>query len=287
MVSVGGPVPVCELIRVSDDRCLAYYCMGQGPTVVVCEAGLGMSGQYWVPTMRKLASSCRVVAYDRAGIGASDPDTQPRDLARLAADLRHLIGALECEEIVLVGHSWGGPIARTYAAKYACEQPTLRGLVLVDPTDEHLLPSFRPVSLALQRATLVPMAKVGLLKKVYASIVSGLPPQVANATLEATTSAKAARESVAELKHLRSGLLGLSASENVPAVATTIITGAATMAGESKAMRKKIQVAHRAAAAALPGSKLVVAEKSGHNIPIVEPEVVAQVVREHLAKPQL
>jgi len=73
-----------------------------------------------------------VIAYDRAGIGASDPvssvtvQSQISDLAAVAA----AAGSGPC---VLAGHSWGGLLVLMTAAR--CPD-LVAGLVLIDPADE-------------------------------------------------------------------------------------------------------------------------------------------------------
>ena len=69
---------------------------GGGDDLVVLEAGLGASGLYWGPVHRELAQHVRVVAYERAGYGASAAAREPVQAAadRLAG--LHLTGAWWC-----------------------------------------------------------------------------------------------------------------------------------------------------------------------------------------------
>jgi pimeloyl-ACP methyl ester carboxylesterase len=61
---------------------------------VVLEAGFSDDGRAWTPLMPALAAVTHVVAYDRAGLGASDPDpelpTVDRRLAGLTALIAHV-----------------------------------------------------------------------------------------------------------------------------------------------------------------------------------------------------
>ncbi|MBV2156281.1 alpha/beta fold hydrolase [Kitasatospora sp. SUK 42] len=130
-------------------RALRWLEAGHGGVApVVLIAGSGSSGLTWAPVLPELARHGRVVAYDRAGLGASEPDRAPGptldgQLADLAALVRHL-GA---GPAVLVGHSWGGLLAQLLAWK----RPELvAGLVLVDPTHEE----FRPRAISAAEAVL-------------------------------------------------------------------------------------------------------------------------------------
>ena len=102
--------------------------------VVLLDAGTpGFSAQWgWIqPAIAEFAT---VVAYDRPGLGWSDPrrgdsPSDPRDTAdRLHAALQKL--GLPGPYLV-VGHSYGGLTSRVFAAAYPDE---ISGLVLVDPS---------------------------------------------------------------------------------------------------------------------------------------------------------
>lgn len=69
-------------------------------------------------------------SYDRAGLGASDPDPAPRTALRARADLERLLErAALAPPYVLVGHSAGGMYHRVYAAAHP---ERVAGLVLID-----------------------------------------------------------------------------------------------------------------------------------------------------------
>ena len=113
-------------------RMLRWVEAGSGGPVVIMDAALGEPGTMaWAGVIPKIARHGRVIAYDRAGVGLSDPaspltlDTSVGDLAALAA---HAGGGC-----VLVGHSWSGLLAQLVAL----QAPDLvAGLVLVDSAEE-------------------------------------------------------------------------------------------------------------------------------------------------------
>src|SRR5690625_236119 len=69
-----------QWVATTDGRQLRAVVAGTGTDLVVLEAGLGAAALTWGPVMEHLAPHCRVVAYDRAGYGRSDPGPGPRDL---------------------------------------------------------------------------------------------------------------------------------------------------------------------------------------------------------------
>lgn len=121
--------PPGERIRVGDAR-MHLHCRGEGsPTVILESASLGFSSTWgWVAP--EVARFTRVCAYDRAGLGWSEPRSGPRDAATIARELHELMEAAGEEgPFVLAAHSLGGIFARAFAAAYP-EQ--VAGVVFVD-----------------------------------------------------------------------------------------------------------------------------------------------------------
>ncbi len=107
-----------------------------GPAVstrplVILEAGsFGFSADWAAVQDRLSAEGLRSLAYDRAGLGASDAGPAPRDSSAIADDLEDLLAALaERGPFILCGHSMAGLHARIFAARNSAR---LAGLVLVD-----------------------------------------------------------------------------------------------------------------------------------------------------------
>ena len=104
-----------------------------GVPTVVFESGLGSPIGAWFSVPSEIAAMTRVVAYERAGIGASEPGPEPRSIKQIVTELHALLAKLEVPPpYVLVGHSWGGPIIHAFAATYPKE---IAGLVYEDPSD--------------------------------------------------------------------------------------------------------------------------------------------------------
>jgi pimeloyl-ACP methyl ester carboxylesterase len=102
-----------------------------GPTVVLA-AGRNDTVISWAPLLAALAERIHLVAYDRAGLGASDPDLgpEPPSVERQVADLAAVIASTGGGSCVLVGHSWGGLLAQLLTARHP---ELVCGLVLIDP----------------------------------------------------------------------------------------------------------------------------------------------------------
>src|SRR5690242_18975235 len=103
---------------------------GHGEPPVVLEAGAGDDSTTWQSIFQEVARFTQVIAYDRAGLGQSEPAPRPRTALQLTDDLHKLllVARLETPRI-LVGHSLGALIARLYTQHYPQE---VSGLVLID-----------------------------------------------------------------------------------------------------------------------------------------------------------
>lgn len=85
------------------------------PTVVL-EAGAGGFSVDWSLVQPEVSRFARVCSYDRAGAGWSDLGPRPRTLRQITWELHELLRrAGEGPPYVLVGHSYGGTLARQYA----------------------------------------------------------------------------------------------------------------------------------------------------------------------------
>lgn len=102
------------------------------PTVLFESGAFGFSADWAVVQSRLVAAGVRSCAYDRAGLGFSDPGPGPRDAIHIAQDLEALLRAAgERGPYVLVAHSMAGIHVRTFADR---NRDKVAGLVLVDAT---------------------------------------------------------------------------------------------------------------------------------------------------------
>jgi pimeloyl-ACP methyl ester carboxylesterase len=112
---------------------------------VVLEAGYDSAGtSTWFDLQPEVAEFARVCTYDRAGVGTSDPrpaSMEPVTGEQIAGELHALLrGIDETGPFVLVGHSFGGLLVRTFGANYPSE---VAGMVLIDASSEPEIPIYR------------------------------------------------------------------------------------------------------------------------------------------------
>jgi pimeloyl-ACP methyl ester carboxylesterase len=154
------------LVDIGGGRKIYLECRGTGSPTVVLISGTRGAHDDWTDLIDpknpngapkphdsavfpKLSKFTRVCAYDRPGTvlngdtqTKSTPVQQPTTAQQGVADLHAvLVASREQVPYVVVGHSWGGLIARLFASTYPDE---VAGLVLVDSASEFLKSSLTP-----------------------------------------------------------------------------------------------------------------------------------------------
>src|ERR1700757_2085987 len=105
------------------DLSLAYQVFGDGPVELVFVGPMvGHTELFWaLPEFKaffdQLATFCRVVMFDKAGVGLSDPIPKVRLLEERATEIEAVMDAAGFAKPVLFGMSEGGPQAIAFAAK--------------------------------------------------------------------------------------------------------------------------------------------------------------------------
>jgi len=109
---------------------------GAGTPTIVLAAGFGDRIESWGGFFNDAGSLSRVVAFDRAGLGKSDPGLEPRTFSRIATELHTLLQRANIPPpYILVGHSMGGAHIRAFASLFKDE---VAGLVFIDPFTERV-----------------------------------------------------------------------------------------------------------------------------------------------------
>ncbi|WP_168119756.1 alpha/beta hydrolase [Paenibacillus sp. HB172176] len=151
---------------------LAYYDSGPGDASVaplVLLHGYCGSSAYWEMVVAELATNRRIIAPDARGHGSSDaPSDEIYTMERFSDDLNELLGRLNIDQAIIMGHSLGGYIALAYAERHS---GALAGFGLVHSTplpdsDEAKANRDKAVQ-ALEERGIAPFVE-GLLPKLFA-----------------------------------------------------------------------------------------------------------------------
>ncbi|HEU0236131.1 MAG TPA: alpha/beta fold hydrolase [Candidatus Limnocylindrales bacterium] len=295
--------PAGQLVDV-DGRLVHVETYGRSGPTVVLEGGTWTPGAYWRPIAAALAPNALVVTYDRAGLGHSETSRARRTASVMADELHATLRAAGAPApYVLVGHSFGGTIVRTFASRHPAETA---GLVLVDASHEEqfelapepirafqhrmasmMRPMFFVVRIAARagilalRPSLVPLASAGTpadvadeLRRVVATR-SGVVATMAREMLDLDASNAALRSAgITSLGDLPLVVLSHSRAEGTPPQLGPEVASA------YEAVWQELQV--RQAALSTRGRRVVV-DGAGHDIPSERPDVVVVAIREVLA----
>jgi pimeloyl-ACP methyl ester carboxylesterase len=95
-----------------------YQRVGEGPDVVFVHGITGNLAVWHLQIVPALADRCRTLTYDLRGHGRSGTPPTGYSLDDMADDLLLLLDALELEQPIVVGHSYGADIALYLAAAH-------------------------------------------------------------------------------------------------------------------------------------------------------------------------
>ncbi|HYD86670.1 MAG TPA: alpha/beta fold hydrolase [Vitreimonas sp.] len=85
---------------------------------VVIITGTPSWSEYWAPTIAGLPQDRELIVADRPGFRTSEPEDAVRDLAKQAEALSPMLEAREGQRVLLVGQSFGAPVATLMAARH-------------------------------------------------------------------------------------------------------------------------------------------------------------------------
>ena len=107
-----------KLVNV-DGHLMHIHCQGQGSSTVVVEQGLQGVSSAWEEIHQQIALVTKVCAYDRVGLGYSEPIDHPTRATEVAELLHKLLLGAEIEDdLVVVGWSAGGVYIREFHRLY-------------------------------------------------------------------------------------------------------------------------------------------------------------------------
>jgi pimeloyl-ACP methyl ester carboxylesterase len=258
---LAGPVPVRSatprrapadtLIDVGGQRLHFRVWPGQGDLTVVFQAGGGCSLSCWAtaPSRAAEVGLVRVVAYERAGLGQSEVGPLTLTPETELDQLDRGLDALGVGRIVLVGHSYGGLLSLVHAAR---RPDRVAGLILVDPMNPIFIEA---MGLAWLQATV---------------------PEVIDPKTAQDTVTWRMQRTIGEL--FERGKAALP-----PRVPTIVITAGLPWFGSAAPDRAWRQSHEQLARQAVSG-ELVVAERSQHDVPGSEPDVIVAALKRMLGR---
>jgi pimeloyl-ACP methyl ester carboxylesterase len=291
--------PQGELINIGGFR-LHLNCIGQGTPTVVMDAGGGAPSIAWGLVPSEIAQFTRVCTYDRAGFGWSDPNPRVPRTSQQSVDELHLLltKAGISPPYILVGHSLGGVNMRLYANQYPED---VVGLVLVDSSHENQMTSEiwrRTKMLSRLYQVFRVVSQVGVLRLIgetnllpiledikrqmqkYPSDVQALFDPFKSFCYRPDYWATASSE-LANVKKSLEGLKAITSLGSLPLVVLSQGSKHSKMSDERFQQWASLQLDLTKLSS---NSQHVIAEDSGHFVPLDQPELVISAVQRLLER---
>jgi len=283
-------------------RRLHLVVRGEGAPTVWFESAIAASSLSWTRVQPSIARFTTACAYDRAGLGWSDPPAAPVTHSTVVDDFHALVAASgRPTPCVMVGHSFGAFVCLAFASKYP---QLVCGLVLVDPpTDwieldrrrEYLLRGARQMS----RLGAV-LASTGVVRACLALLTGGAPaapkqfvkifgrstahtierlvgeirklPEDVHPLVQAAWCQPKAFRAMADYLRVFEEAVAAAARHAIPRDLPLVVISAGDQPDEVMAAQRRL------AESSLRG-RHVVARNSGHWVPFDEPDVIVDAIK--------
>jgi len=276
----------------------------------VFDAALGASSISWTYVSPEVATFARACVFDRAGFAWSEAGPLPRSTPRIVEELRALLlAAGVTPPYILAGHSFGGLTARLFLHRHPRE---VAGLVLLDPAypEDWAAPSVAHAALvrrgarlcryarraaqlritnavaALARAGALGTARLaafvasrGALQRVDEEIMAPaakLPPDVRAIAQRFWTQPKFFEALGSQIESISESATAVPVDQDFGDVPVIVVSGERNSDAGQLARQARL-------AAQSTRGRHVIAEGSGHWIPLDRPDVVIAAIREVVA----
>jgi pimeloyl-ACP methyl ester carboxylesterase len=240
-----------ERIAVDGHHISFHVTAGKRPAIVL-DAGGGLDSTYWTTLVPELAKRTgrEIITYDRSGFGASEEVPGPWNLQKATDDLEAGLKTLGAtKDVILVSHSIAGEIALTLANRH----PTwLAGAVSVDANVPEFFTDKTIETMGAQWAPLVEKAK-------------------------ADPSAKESRQLIAVADSFRETNHAFHRATWPARIPVVVIVSEKTPF-EAPVDAQWWRDAHARFAQAAPNRRLVVAQRSSHDVAHDRPDLIIQAV---------
>lgn len=241
-------------------------------TTVVFENGLGTTRSFWGNVQKEVSRHFRTIVYDRRGFGINNQLKSHGNIDLMTNDLVNILEKVGDSPVILVGYSAGALIVRNALKSSSLN---ITGLVFVDPTDElcpYLLDSRKDLYFTWIMYILSATGFMSLIQKKFVKTFSEDIKTDVHREGYPLRSAKAFNQELAAVREcLHNFILTPPQNTDVP---VTIISGGLSL-GMNPKHRASINRAHRLRSEIYLNGLHVLAEKSGHYIPITEPLLIA------------
>ena len=279
-----GFPPTGQLIEV-DGLTVHAVTRGAGPDVVLIHGASGNTRDFTFDLMDRLSGEFHVTAFDRPGLGWSDPAPGAVSPLVQADILRAAAGRIGITRPVVVGHSYGGAVAMAWALRDPAGTGavvTLAGATM--PWPGGLGPWYAIAGSEIGGATVVPMITAFVPRsradRAIAAIFAPDPVPAGYADhigAGLTLRRESLRENARQVGGLKPHLQAMRAAYPDLALPVEIVHGTADTTVPADIHAKPL-------AALLPDARLTLLPDAGHMIHHARPDAVVAAIRRAAAR---
>jgi 3-oxoadipate enol-lactonase len=244
-----------------------------GGTPLLLVHGFPLDHTMWQGQLDGLAETCRVIAPDLRGFGASSVIAGTATMAQMADDLAALLDLLAItERVVFCGLSMGGYVAWQFALRHPQK---LAKLILCDTravADSAEVAAGRLKSTEKVLKEGASVVAEAMLPKLFAPDTAKSQPAIVEATWQVML--RTAPEGIA------AALRGMAERPDVTAQLGQITVPALVICGEHDGIAPPAEM--RGIAQQLPAGKFALVQNAGHMAPLEQPTAVNAAIREFL-----
>ncbi|MEP7285800.1 MAG: alpha/beta hydrolase [Chloroflexota bacterium] len=262
--------PSGQMVDIGGYR-LHINCIGTGQPTVVIDAGWGDWSPMWGSVQAGVAKTTQVCTYDRAGMGYSEAGPLPRNAEQFAKELYSLLKQANIAgPYLLVGHSLGGLPVRVFAHNYPTE---VSGVVLIDSMSPRQatqpLTEIKPQTPSQSSGVSFPflLARIGLVRLLAGPLgfSQNLPPETKNAYTAFSVTPRSIQAWADEGMGLPESLAQADAVKTFGDLPMIVLSRGLDQQSDWQVMQTELlQLSSN--------SQQMIADKSGHNIEIEQPE---------------
>jgi pimeloyl-ACP methyl ester carboxylesterase len=261
------------------DARIAYARTGDGPPVLLIQ-GVGVVGQGWRPQVDALCDAFSLISFDNRGIGASTMNGPALTIEMMAADALSILDAERIDRCHVVGHSMGGVIAQALALQ-APERIASLSLLCTFARGRDAV-ALTPALLWLGMRTRI--GTRAMRRRAFLQLVA---PETAHAGAEADRLAAElaplfghdlADQPPIAMKQLRatSRYDAFDRLDTLRSIPTLVVSAALDHIARPPT--------GRALAQAIPGARYVELPHVGHGVPLRQPALVNDLLRDHFTR---
>ncbi|MDA1129019.1 MAG: alpha/beta hydrolase [Chloroflexi bacterium] len=264
---------------------------GSGQPVLLLH-GLASTCHIWDLVAPILAQDHSVIALDERGHGETDKPNEGYDFASVSNDVLGVIAQRGGPAPIVVGHSWGGSVALEVAVR---APEAVKGMVWVDGGMINVSARYSNVEDAKLEMSPPDFSGVradGFLERVRSRRPgNGMSPEVADIVMAnfEILEDQTIRARLSRANHLRiiESLWEHRPQDLYQRVQCPVLIMPARQKNMDQATQERGQnriMSVDQAAELLPASKVVWLEDSIHDVPIQRPELVADLIKSHIAE---